>query len=83
MARRMNSGQKDDDERRFGTQQAHWFWAGVTAFVVILGVGVVAATGSGDAKALADIEIVAAIVCGGSFFRWAILRDRERSSDKG
>jgi len=82
MSRARNRGVEHNDTKSDG-QQARWFWTGVVALVMILAAGGIAAVGHGDAQVLKGVQIAAAVICVGSFFRWAVLRERARSTDKG
>jgi hypothetical protein len=57
-------------------EQSAWFWAGMVAVAVIIAISGLAAFVGGNGRIYEDIQIAAALVCVGSIFRWAILRER-------
>jgi hypothetical protein len=68
----------DRDISLSSRMQVPWFWAGTAALAVILIASGVAAVVHGGGQIFEYVQLAAAIVCAGSFFRWAILRDRAK-----
>ena len=77
-----------EHETKSDRQPAGWFWAGVTAFAVILTVEGATVIRHGNARIFGTgqiamgILIAAAFIGFGSFARWAVLREGAESLDE-